>query len=116
MADHRALFHLDEAGPPRVKAVLGAIGTLLDARRADPVTVEVVGTGEGVLALRRTANPHRDTVARLAAQGVRFVACASAAGRLGLGPEAFLEPIELVPSGIHELVWQRAAGWVRMRP
>jgi uncharacterized protein len=109
MAPHCALFHLDEGSRLRVETVLRAIGTLLGHGGADHVEVEVVATGEGLRALRRTANPDADTVTRLAARGVRFVACADAARRLGLAREALLEPVALVPSGISELVWQRAA-------
>lgn len=116
MAPHCALFHLDEGSRLRVETVLRAIGTLLGLGGADHVEVEVVATGEGLRALRRTANPDADTVTRLAAHGVRFVACADAAQRLGLARAALLDPVELVPSGISELVWQRAAGWARMRP
>ncbi len=116
MAPNCALFHLDEGGRLRVQTVLRAIGTLLGNGGADHVEVEVVTTGEGLRALRRTTNPDADAVTRLAAQGVRFVACADAASQLGLAREGFLTPVEWVPSGISELVWQRAAGWVRMRP
>lgn len=59
LAGHRAQFHRDEGRQRRRKAVLGAIGTRFGASSADDVAAEVVATGTGALALRRTANPHQ---------------------------------------------------------
>ncbi len=116
MPAHRALFHLNEGGRLRVETVLRAIGALLELPTTTPVAVEVVVTGEGLLAVLQSANPNRDTVTRLAGLGVRFLVCADSARQLGLAHEAFLTPVEFVLSGISALVWKRAAGWVRMWP
>jgi intracellular sulfur oxidation DsrE/DsrF family protein len=116
MVSSRALFHLDDGDHRRVETVLRQVETLLADAGADHVDVEVVASGDGLSALRRAPNRYGDAVTQLAAQGVHFVACADAAQRLGLARAALLDPVELVPSGISELVWKRAAGWARMRP
>ncbi len=116
MASYRVVFHLDEGGRGRADLVLRNIANLLADLGADNVEVELVANGEGLLALLKTPNLHGETVVRLAAQGVRIAACATAARHLGLTREALLDPVALVPSGIGELVRKQAEGWAYIRP
>ncbi len=116
MTRYRVLFHLDEGGRMRAEMVLRNIGNLLAELDSTNVEVELLANGEGLLALLKTPNLHGETVDLLAAQGVRFAACGVAAKGFGLTKDALLGPVDLVPSGIGELVRKQAEGWAYIRP
>lgn len=80
------------------------------------VEIELVANGEGVNALVKGPDSHVEQIEPLAAKGVRFVACAHSLSQLEIARDALLESVEVVSSGIGELVKKQAEGWAYIRP
>jgi len=113
---YRVLFHLDEGASCKVESTLRSVGHLLEELGLEGLDVELVAHGDGITALRRTANPFAHTVRQLAERGVRLAACRNTMTRLGLSAGDLLDVAEIVPSGIGELVRRQAEGWLYVHP
>lgn len=116
MDKYRAVFHLDEGARARAVMTLANIENLLADLGEDRVEVELVANGEGILALLKSPNLHGAHVEKLAARGVRFLACANSLRQMGVAAEALLDVVEVVPAGVGELVRRQAEGWAYVRP
>src|SRR3990172_179460 len=117
MEKYRAVFHLDEGNKGRVDMALNNIDNLLADLGENNVAVELVTNGGGIVALfKADNNPHADRLARLAARGVRFAACAHTLHSKGLTRDALLDAVQVVPSGVGELVKRQTDGWAYIRP
>lgn len=108
---YRALFHLTEAG--KTGAVLQAARNLR-ADMGDGVEVEVVAHGDGVKAFLLTGH-YVDDVRRMNEEGVRFVVCANSMRAMNFSRDDFLRSIEVVPSGVGEIVRRQAEGYAYIR-
>jgi uncharacterized protein len=113
---YRVLFHLNDAGSLSVQRVLENIRHLLDDLAPEAAQVELVAHGDGIEALQRCGNPQADTVRRLAADGVRFVACRNTMNSRGLTAGDLLEVARVVPAGIGEIVRREGEGWLYVHP
>jgi uncharacterized protein len=113
---YRVVFHLDEPLKGRADLVLGNIANLLADLGEENVEVELVANGGGVRALVKGPESHAEQIGGLAARGVRFYACAHSLSQLEIAREALLEPVEVVSSGVGELVKKQAEGWAYIRP
>lgn len=116
MTKLKVVFHLDESGRGRANLVLHNIENLIDDLGQDNVEIELVSNSEGVTALLKVPNVHGAMVERLVSKGVRFTACANSLRQLGLGKDALLEHVEIVPAGVGELAKRQAEGWAYIRP
>ncbi len=114
MKDYKAIFHLDEKN--RGEMVLHNIENLLNDLGEDNVEVELLANGQGVRVLLKKSNSNEDLITRLAARGVRFVACSNSIRYLGLTKDALFDGIDTVPSGVGELVKKQTQGWAYIRP
>ena len=72
--------------------------------------------GEGITAFLKTPNLHGEQVERIAAKGVHFVACAKSMRQLDFRKDTTLDLVEIVPTGVGELVKKQAQGWAYIRP
>ena len=116
MSKYRVVFHLDEPSKGRADQVLKNIENLLADLGEDNVEVELVANGGGVQALVEGPDSHAEQIKPLAAQGVRFAACANSLNQLKIAREALVEPVVVVSSGVGELVKKQAEGWAYIRP
>jgi intracellular sulfur oxidation DsrE/DsrF family protein len=116
MNRYRVLVHLDESNHARVTLVLNNIDNLIADLGQGNVDVELVANGGGVNALLSGSNEQAGHIAMLAARGVRFAACANSLHHLNLSPEALLAEVDVVPSGVGELVKKQTEGWSYLRP
>ena len=116
MGNYRVAFHLDEGHKARLDLVLGNIGHLLSDLGPEGVEVELVANAGGITAFLKADNLHLEQIKSLAAQGVRFCVCANSMRQQALTPDAFLEEVAIVPSGVGELVKKQALGWAYIRP
>jgi intracellular sulfur oxidation DsrE/DsrF family protein len=117
MKQYRVIFHLDEYnGGHQITTLLKNIENLIADLGEDNVQIEVVANAEGVNALLKRPNSHTDQIIRLAAKGVYFTACAVAIHQIGLTKDKLLGPVDIVRSGIGELVKRQTQGWVYIRP
>jgi uncharacterized protein len=116
MAVFRAVFHVSDGSQARGEAALRNIGNLIADLGASNVETELVANGEGVMLLLVQPNRNGERVAELATQGVRFCACAVALRQLGLTSTDLLAQVEVVRTGVGELVRRQAEGWAYIRP
>jgi intracellular sulfur oxidation DsrE/DsrF family protein len=116
MDKYRVVFHLDEPSKSRADQVFGNIENLLADLGESNVEVELVANSGGVKALVKGPASRAEQVQRLAAKGVLFAACAHSLGRLEITRDALMEPVEVVSSGVGELVKKQAEGWAYIRP
>ena len=95
---------------------MSAFENLITDLGEDNLQIEVVAIAEGVNALLKHPNSHTDQIISLAAKGVYFTVCSIAVCQVGLSRDKLLAPIDIVPSGIGELVKRQNQGWVYIRP
>ena len=116
MGKYRVVFHLDEGGKARADLVLRNIDNLIADLGEKNVEVEIVANSEGILALLKTPNQHKEQIRQLGVKGVRFLACANAMREMGVTKDELLDLVEIVPAGVGELVKKQAEGWGYIRP
>lgn len=116
MNEYRVVFHIDEPSKGRADQVFGNIKNLLADLGEDNVEVELVANGGGVRALLKGPDSHAKQVEELGAKGVRFAACAHSLDLLVIPGDALLESVEIVSSGVGELVKKQAEHWAYIRP
>lgn len=111
--EYRVVIHLDE----REKAGLSLNNArnLIAGLGAGAVEVEVVAYADGVEGLR-TAGSNTALMGLLSSYGVRFVVCANTLRSRSLTADDFPGYVEIVPSGVVELVVRQAEGWCYIRP
>lgn len=113
--------HLDEGDAARMRMALNNIANLCAhyAQAGQAVAVELVANGPGLALLRADLSPLPEKVAGLAADGVRFSACANTLRGItrdeGAAP-ALLPAAQIVPSGVVRLIELQRAGWAYLRP
>ena len=116
MKEYRVIFHLDEYNGVQITTLLNNIENLITDLGEDNVQIEVVANAEGVNALLKRPNSHTEQIIKLAAKGIYFTACSVAVRQIGLSKDRLLEPVDIVRSGIGELVKRQKQGWVYIRP
>lgn len=108
---YRALFHL--AGVEQTGAVLQAVRNLR-ADMGDEVDVEVVAQGDGVRAFLLTG-PYVDDIRQMNEQGVRFAVCANSIRTMTFSRDDFPRLVDVVPSGVGEIVRRQRDGYAYLR-
>jgi intracellular sulfur oxidation DsrE/DsrF family protein len=108
---YRALFHLTETG--KTGAVLQAARNLR-ADMGEGVEIEVVAHGEGVKAFLLTGQ-YVDDIRCMNEEGVRFAVCANSIRVMSFSRDDFPRSVEVVPSGIGEIVRRQAEGYAYLR-
>ncbi len=116
MEKYRVIFHLDEYSNQRCLLVLNNMKNLIGDVGAENLSVELLANGEGVIMLLKSPGQYAEKVSQLAAQSVQFKACAHALQHSGITQSELLDFVEVVPSGVGELVRKQAAGWLYIRP
>ena len=116
MEKYRVVFHLGEGGKPRADMALRNIQNIMADLGETNVEVELGANGEGVIALLKVPDLHREQVAKLLAKGVRFAGCDNTVRQMGLTKADLLDGVEVVPAGVGELVRKHAQGWAYIRP
>lgn len=113
MPGYRVLVHASERD--RVPVALNNAKNLIAGLGAGTVEVEVVAYADGVEGLC-TAGPNTALMGLLSSYGVRFVVCANTLRSRNLTADDFPGYVEVVPSGVVELVVRQAEGWSYIRP
>lgn len=108
---HRALLHVDSG--ERVDRSLRSLQHLLDDLNGD-VAVVLVANGDAVSALRRTA-PQAAALRGLLEQGVTVVGCGHSLVRAGIAPDELVDGVNVVPSGLGELVRRGGKGYAYVK-
>jgi intracellular sulfur oxidation DsrE/DsrF family protein len=112
----RIVVSLAESDPSRAHAVFNNIVNVQSFYGQDYVRILVVAYGPGVRHLIAAESQVTERVQSLRAYDIEFVACGATLDALGLGPEAVIEGIDVVPNGLPEIVELSLQGWVHLRP
>lgn len=116
MKTYQVIFHLDEPSKGRAEQMLANITNLLNDMGDANVDVELLANGGGVRALAKDSEGLAGQIKGLAARGVLLVACQNSMTHLGMTRDDLLDPVEVVPAGVSELVKKQAQGWAYIRP
>jgi uncharacterized protein len=108
------IFHLDEADEYQMNLTLNNITNLL--ADLDEVEVELVVYDQGVMLYLPEGNHHVKHLKNLQKKGVRLVVCNNTMQSRDLKPADLVEGVEVVSSGVGELVRKQKEGWIYIRP
>ena len=112
---YRVLIHFDESDEKKQAFVLRNVRNMLEDLGADQTLVKLVAHGPGVdIFLDQSAVP--DGVEELRARGVLMLACRNTMRERNIAHERLLPGIQLVPSGMGELVRGQLEGWIYVHP
>lgn len=114
MEKYRVVFHIDECNKGHL--VLKNIENLIADLGENNVEVELLANSEGIAVLFKTPSLHSEQVERLASKGVRFAACANTLRGMNLTKDALFDSVEIVSSGVGELVKKQTLRWAYIRP
>jgi len=116
--EHRLALQLSDGTPEKEALVLSVANNVLKQFGPDKVAVEVVAFGPGI-DLLRAGNANAVRVDSLAAQGVRFAACAitiETIERESGKPFPLSLRAHTVPAGVPELMLLAEHGYTLVRP
>lgn len=111
----QVVFHIDENA--KWNLLLRNIRNL--CREYDPKAsrIEVVANAEAVKFYASPANvDEAENLRELAGKGVRVAACANALRGMGIAAEKLPPFVEVVPSGVGELIRRQAEGYAYIKP
>ena len=114
MANYQVVVHIDESAKGLL--VLNNIENLLADLGKDNVNVELVANYEGIKIVLKSPNTYVEQIERLEKMGVKFVACSNTMHQKGITKEELVGLVQIVPSGVGELVKKQAQGWAYIRP
>jgi intracellular sulfur oxidation DsrE/DsrF family protein len=111
---HKIVFAVTSGDEADWNLSLGNIRNLLAGLKPDPVEVEVVAFGGGIVLVKGDSSVAAD-IAKLQADGVKFVACQNSMRARHLELKDLLPGVTPVPSGIVEVVTKQEQGWVYIK-
>ncbi len=112
---YRVIFHLDEADAKKQASVLRNIRNMLEDLGDDQTQVELVAHGPG-LDIFLDQSTVVDGIEELLARGVIMSACRNTLHERNIAQERLLPGVQIVSSGIGELVRRQQEGWMYVRP
>lgn len=112
---HRIVFDVSTGNAETWSRVLNNVENALRELGED-TTIEVVAYGPGLGMLLATSAPDPERMERLSRGSVVFAACRNTMESRQLTPEALLAGVQVVPSGVAELVRKQEAGWSYLKP
>ncbi|MEW6010664.1 MAG: hypothetical protein CIT03_00670 [Methanobacterium sp.] len=115
MVDYKVIFHLDENDPQRINLVLNNLNNLMQDMGEENLELELVTYGPG-LQLFLKGSPFFPHMESLAGKGVIFAGCGNTIKGMGIAVSELLDSVQVVPSGVGELVKKQHQGWIYIRP
>ena len=111
---NRALFAVTDNDPARWNMILNNIQNLRDGVGGEPVEVELVAYGPGIILLK-SDSPLKQRIAELVKSGVKVNACQNTMNVMKLTAPEMLTEIGYVPSGVVEVMRKQQQGWAYIR-
>ncbi len=111
----KVVFHLDEDEGRRLTLALNNMENLFREVPLAEADVRMVANGTAVR-LFRAGLPEAERIVRLSAAGARFLLCQNSLAGLSVPRECLVEPCEIVPAGILELVRLQHLGFAYVNP
>ena len=114
-AEHFIVFHISSGDMFAQKLILNNAENIQRAYGPDKVEIEVVAYGPGLRALF-SENAFNKRIKRMAANGIKFSACANTMRAMGR-PQNKLHPAaKVVSGGVVRITELQEAGWTYIRP
>lgn len=111
----KAVFHHSNNDPDLHDRVVGNIENLLDDDTIEIDTVVLIANSGG-LNLLLEDSPQRDQVVELQQRGVQFKQCSNTIEGTDVTEADLIDGVELVPSGVGELVQLQSNGYAYLTP
>jgi hypothetical protein len=109
------IMQINDDDPAHWRQALGTVRNLVTEVGADNVRIEIVVNGPGVQMLRfdSVVGPQLSELAR---DGVQLRACGNTLAAHKLRPGDLHASVEVVPSGVVEILKRQQEGWVYIKP
>lgn len=116
MAEYKVIFHIDENN--KWNLLLKNVSNLLNAIDSEKVHIEVLANSEAVkyYDISQDLNTDIETMENLYKKGVKFVACNNALSAYDIKKENIIEFVDVVPTGVLELVKKQNEGYAYIKP
>ena len=111
---NRALFSVTDNEPARWTMILNNIQNLREGVGAEPVEVELVAYGPGIILLK-SESPIKQRIAELVKSGVKVNACQNTMNVMKPTAPEMLTVIGYAPSGVVEVMRKQQQGWAYIR-
>lgn len=115
MEKYRVVFQLNEEDPLRINLVLSNIRNLIADLGGENLEIELVGYSNGVKIFLHSSE-YAEIIDNLMFNGVKFAACSNTLNAMGIKSGRLVKGVEVVSSGIGELVRKQSQGWIYIRP
>ena len=110
----RAIFAVTDADPQKWNLTLGNIANAIDGLGADGAEIELVAYGPGIAMLKKDS-PVAGRLAAAVKAGVHVAACQHSMHGFRLEPADLAPGVDVVPSGVVELIRRQHAGYAYVR-
>lgn len=111
---NRALFQVTDNDPARWNMILNNMQNLREGVAGEPVEIELVAYGPGILMLKGESSV-KQRIAEALKSGVKVNACQNTMNAMKLTPADMLTEIGYVPSGVVEVMKKQQQGWAYIR-
>jgi len=113
----KVVFHIDWENEEALIMALNNMENLLKEVSAKEATIYLVANGVAVkLFQRERATEYASRIQNLSETGIHFFVCNNSLNNLGMKREELLEPCQVVPAGIVELIRLQAEGCAYIKP
>ena len=113
-AKNRALFQVTDNDPARWTMILNNMQNLREGVAGEPVEIELVAYGPGLLMLKSDSSV-KQRIAEALKSGVKVNACQNTMNGMKLTAPDMLPEIGYVPSGVVEVMRKQQQGWAYIR-
>ncbi len=115
-SQYKVIFHVDSESKVAMNKTLSNIRNLYgDPRLKGKLQVELIANSKGYLIYKK-GNGLEDTLKELVSKGVVLAECSNTLRELKVDRDSLYSFIEIVPSGVGELVIKEGDGWAYIHP
>lgn len=114
-ARHRAVFELSSDNPASWNAVLNNLENVQQRFGASQTELELVAFGPGIGFMLKSNQALSERMAALSRRHVVFTACQNTMKARHISPSDLLPFVQLVPSGVAEIILKQEAGWAYLK-
>lgn len=116
MSKYKVIFHIDEMN--KWNLLLANVKNLINGFNGENLLIEVLANSEAVnfYILNEVIDEQINTIKRLHEIGVDFKACNNSLITSGIKKESLIDFINIVPSGVVELVKKQTEGYSYIKP
>ncbi|MDK2836863.1 MAG: uncharacterized protein PWP21_1640 [Thermosediminibacterales bacterium] len=116
MSEYKVIFHIDENN--KWNLLLKNVSNLLNAIDNEKVRIEVLANSEAVKYYNTNQNLDIDinTMESLNKKGVKFVACNNALMAYDIKKHNMIHFVDIVPTGVLELIKKQSEGYAYIKP